>query len=177
MNVVAIDPGPSNTGIVYMDERRIICAKTITRSGAIKESNPVMMERAESIWREIDAWMCGKPCETVVMEGFVGYPGMKAGNNYQTPWLCGYLQRAIEERGLPIAVQTSKQVLNATTPGNVYQTFGVMKAAKREKTADKARKAAIEAIGYTGSENLTTDHTRSAALHGLYYLKGQSWNK
>lgn len=171
MSIAAIDPGPSSTGIAYMDRRRIICAKTVTRSGAIRESNEVMMARAESIWMEIDSWLYDKPCDVVVMEGFVGYPGMRAGNNYQTPWLCGYLQRAVEERGLPIAVQTSKQVLNPTTPGNVYEAFGVLKAAKRENSAERARKAAIAAIGYAGSESLTTDHTRSAALHGLYYLK------
>ena len=36
MNIVAVDPGTSNTGIVYMNERRIICAKTLHYKSTVK---------------------------------------------------------------------------------------------------------------------------------------------
>ena len=58
MPVVAIDPGTANTGLVYMDERRVICAKTLTHRKAVRGDQYALMERA----REIAArWPRGPP--------------------------------------------------------------------------------------------------------------------
>ena len=154
MNIVAVDPGTSNTGIVYMNERRIICAKTLHYKSTVKADQDALRKRAESIARQLGAWVADKPHEVIVMEGFLGYSGKGGGYVFQTPYLCGYLHAAL--RGEEIAIQTSRQVLNPKSRGNVAELRTLM---------------ARGANPYPGCEHCTNDHLRAAACHGAYYLE------
>lgn len=154
MRIVTIDPGTSNTGLVYMDERRILCARTLHFNGAVGNDQDALRERAGKIARMIADWIADKPHECVVMEGFVGFSGRQGGYTYQTPYLCGYLHKALE--GEEIAIQTSRQVLNPRTRGNLAHLKDGMAMGKEV---------------YPGCGFCTNDHLRSAAVHGIYYLK------
>lgn len=156
MNVIAIDPGTANTGVVYMSERGIICAKTIHFVEAIRQNQDALLARAREIARQLSDWMADKPHDAVVIEGFTCISGRSNASTYQTPYLCGYLQRLLD--GESIVIQTSKQVLNPKTPGNL----------SRVKDAIAAGYEAIPGCGC-----ITNDHLRSAAVHGWYYLKGK----
>ena len=153
MNIVAVDPGTSNTGIVYMNERRIICAKTLHYKSTVKADQYALRERAENIARQLTAWVVDKPHEVIVMEGFLGYSGKGGGYVFQTPYLCGYLHAAL--RGENIVIQTSRQVLNPKSRGNM---------------ADLRTLMARGAKPYPGCKHCTNDHLRAAACHGAYYL-------
>lgn len=152
MPVVAIDPGTANTGLVYMDERRVICAKTLTHRKPVRGDQYALMERAREIAAQVAAWAADKPHEAVVIEGFVGFSGRQGGYTYQTPYLCGYLHRALE--GERIVIQTSRQVLNPRSAGSMAAAMAALKAGK---------------MPMEGSEMLTNEHLRSAACHGAYY--------
>lgn len=152
MPVVAIDPGTANTGLVYMDGRRVICAKTLTHRKPVRGDQYALMERAREIAAQVAAWAADKPHEAVVIEGFVGFSGRQGGYTYQTPYLCGYLHRALE--GERIVIQTSRQVLNPRSAGSMAPMMGMLRAGK----------SPVE-----GSELLTNEHLRSAACHGAYY--------
>lgn len=152
MPVVAIDPGTANTGLVYMDASRVICAKTLVHKKAVKADQYALMERAREIAAQVAAWAADKPHEAVVIEGFVGFSGRQGGYTYQTPYLCGYLHRALE--GERIVIQTSRQVLNPRSAGSMAQTMYMLRQGKRPMK---------------GSELLTNEHLRSAACHGAYY--------
>lgn len=154
MPVVAIDPGTANTGLVYMDASRVICAKTLVHKKAVKADQYALMERAREIAAQVAAWAADKPHEAVVIEGFVGFSGRQGGYTYQTPYLCGYLHRALE--GERIVIQTSRQVLNPRSAGSMAQTMYMLRQGKRP---------------VKGSELLTNEHLRSAACHGAYYYK------
>ena len=154
MPVVAIDPGTANTGLVYMDERRIICAKTLTHRKAVRGDQYALMGRAREIAEQVAAWAADKPHEAVVIEGFVGFSGRQGGYTYQTPYLCGYLHRALE--GERIVIQTSRQVLNPRSAGSMAQMMDMLRSGTRP---------------VKGSELLTNEHLRSAACHGAYYYK------
>lgn len=154
MPVVAIDPGTANTGLVYMDARRVICAKTLTHRKAVRGDQYALMERAREIAAQVAAWAADKPHEAVVIEGFVGFSGRQGGYTYQTPYLCGYLHRALE--GERIVIQTSRQVLNPRRAGSMAQMMDMLRAGKRPME---------------GSEMLTNEHLRSAACHGAYYYQ------
>ncbi len=143
MSIIAIDPGTAHTGIVYMDERRIICCKTIAYKSTVKQDQYALKARAEAIAAQLSDWMADKPHECIVMEGFLGYTGKQGGYAFQTPYLCGYLHAALS--GEEIVIQTSRQVLNPKTPGNV---------------------ANLKSTTFAGLRN---DHLRSAACHGAYF--------
>ena len=154
MPVVAIDPGTANTGLVYMDERRVICAKTLAHRKAVRDDQYALMRRAREIAAQVAAWAADKPHEAVVIEGFVGFSGRQGGYTYQTPYLCGYLHRALE--GERIVIQTSRQVLNPRRAGSMAQTMDMLRQGKRPMK---------------GAEMLTNEHLRSAACHGAYYYR------
>lgn len=154
MNVIAIDPGTSNTGVVYMSERGVMCAKTIHFKQSIKQDQDALLARAKEIARQLSDFIADKPHDAIVIEGFA-FVGLKSGSNtYQTPYICGYLNRLLD--GENVVIQTSKQVLNPRTRGNMSQVKD-----------DLAR--GYEAV--PGARHLTNDHLRSAAVHGWYYLK------
>lgn len=154
MPVVAIDPGTANTGLVYMDERRVICAKTLAHRKAVRDDQYALMRRAREIAAQVAAWAADKPHEAVVIEGFVGFSGRQGGYTYQTPYLCGYLHRALE--GERIVIQTSRQVLNPRRAGSMARTMAALKAGEEPMP---------------GAGMLTNEHLRSAACHGAYYYQ------
>lgn len=154
MSIVAIDPGTTNTGLVYMDERRILCAKTIVHRRAVKGDQDELKDRAQRIAAQISEWIADKPHEAVIIEGYVTYPGKQNAYTFQTPYLCGYLHAALD--GENIVIQTSDAVLNPRKRGNV--------AALKDAMAE-GRNA------YSGCSCCTNDHLRSAACHGIYYLR------
>ncbi len=152
--IIACDPGTANTGLVWMERGRIADALTVRFGGKVGADQRALMERARAIAARVADWAAGRPHDAFVIEGFVGYPGRQGGYTYQTPYLCGYLHRALE--GERIAVQTSRQVLNPRTRGNVARLKADMAAG---------------AFPWEGAGLLTNDHLRSAACHGVYYLE------
>lgn len=157
MRIIAIDPGAGNTGVVYMDEHRVLCAKTFTHKGACGVDNDLLRERCNSIWYALRAWLADKPHDVVVVEGFVPFNSGKNfySNAHQTPWLVGSLVARLDDDGENIAIQTSRQVLNPRSRGNKRDIFDALAMKKKP---------------YPGCECVTNEHTRSALCHGLYYL-------
>lgn len=158
MNIIAIDPGTRHTGIVYMDERRIIDAKTVAFPSACGVDQYALDERCRNIWQQAESFLLTHDHEKLVIEGFVPYPGMKVARStsHQTPWLVGYLLSGLEKLGEDVAIQTSKQVLNPRTRGSLATQYDMLKNPKTWV--------------YQGDDLLTNDHLRTAFLHGWYYL-------
>ena len=160
MAIVCIDPGTQNTGMVYMSEISLIACETI-RGKTVGLDQDALVERAGEITRKVLAWIAGRPHDTVVLEGFVGYAGRQGVYTYQTPFLVGYLVRALQQAGENIVLQTSRQVLNPRSKG------AVVTMADRNAGDQKAHALARSDWGGVGM--LTNDHVRAAALHGIYY--------
>lgn len=137
-----------------MDERRILCALTVSMKGAVRSDQDALLARAAAIADRVSGWMADKPHEAVVIEGFVGYPGRQGGYTFQTPYLCGFLHKALE--GERLVIQTSRQVLNPRTRGNATRYLDALRMGKKP---------------WAGSELLTNEHLRSAACHGAYYYE------
>lgn len=154
MRVIAVDPGTTNTGMVYADERRVICAKTISCRGGVKTDQDALMKRAQSIARQVSDWMADKPHDAVVIEGFITYPSRQNAYTFQTPYLTGYLHAALE--GERIVVQTSSEVLNPRKRGNVAMLMDAM-VEGREVWGDSAK--------------CTNEHLRAALCHAIYYIE------
>lgn len=158
-SIVAIDPGTTNTGIVYMNEHRVIDVKTIHYPKSCGVDNYLLDSRCQNIWRQLEQFLVMHGHEVVVIEGFVPYPGMRTAKStsHQTPWLVGYLLRGLESTGEVPVIQTSKQVLNPRTKGNLSNQKDLLECRR---------------FVYEGQKLLTNDHLRCAFLHGLYYLIG-----
>lgn len=154
MSIIAVDPGTSNTGIVYMDERRIICCKSLTYKSAVKIDQDALMERAESIAKQIIDFAADKPHEAIVIEGFMTYQERQSAYTFQTPYLCGYLHAAL--KGENVVIQTSDRVLNPNRSGSLSHI-------------KKQMAKGCEVWG--DSDKCTNDHLRSAAVHGMYYYR------
>ena len=162
MRIVCIDPGTSNTGLVYMDGGEIYAAKTIThkdrlfKDAVTKSGKPSreidqtkLLYRSRSIYIAIRDFLLSNPHDAVVIEGFQTFTGSGRINAYtfQTPYLCGYLNKALE--GEQLIIQTSTDVLKGVDV-----------------------RATAEA--YPGGFRCTSEHTRAAACHGIYYLRNYS---
>lgn len=158
MNIIAIDPGTRHTGIVYMDEKRIIDAKTVAFPSACGIDQYALDERCRNIWQQIEPFLLTHDHEKLVIEGFIPYTGMKVARStsHHTPWLVGYILAGLEQCDEDIAIQTSKQVLNPRTRGNLAAQYDMLKHSKTWV--------------YAGDHILTNDHLRTAFLHGWYYL-------
>lgn len=155
MSIIAIDPGTTNTGLVYMDERRIIAAKTLHFNKPVKDDQYQLMARAAQIAGMVADWAYDKPYEAIVIEGFMTYFGRQSSYTFQTPYLCGFLHSFFMGTGMtPIVIQTSRQVLNARTRGNV--------AVYKDDIANGKNV-------WGDCSALCNDHLRSAAAHGIYY--------
>lgn len=152
MSIIAIDPGTKDTGLVYMDEARIIDAETIRYGEAVKADQDALLHRAHDITLRIADWIAARKHDAVVIEGFVTYHGRQSGYTFQTPYLCGYIHAALAMEYF--VIQTSRQVLNPHTRGNVAAYKAAMEQG-RDVWGDCSK--------------LTNDHLRSAAAHGIYY--------
>lgn len=152
MSIIAIDPGTSNTGLVYMDESRILDAETIHYREAVKSDQNRILHRAHDIALRIADWIATRPHDHIVIEGFVTYHGRQSGYTFQTPYLCGYIHAALAMEHF--VIQTSRQVLNSHMKGNV---------AAYKKAMEQGRDV------WGDCSKLTNDHVRSAAAHGIYY--------
>ena len=153
MRIVCIDPGTSNTGLVYMDGRKVVDVATLRFRHVIRADQDALRERAAEISLLVRSWLAERPHEKVVMEGFVSYAGKGGGYVFQTPYLVGYLHADLA--GEDIAIQTSRQVLNPHTRGNVAHIRDAMECG---------------GAPFPGSKLCTNDHLRAAACHGIYYL-------
>lgn len=156
MSIIAIDPGTSNTGLVYMDENRIIDAETLSYKEAVKGDQFLLMNRAHDISVRIFDWMAPRRHDYVIIEGFVTYHGRQSGYTFQTPYLCGYIHAALATEHF--VIQTSRQVLNSHTRGSVVLEGETMAEA-------------IARSGWGNAGILGNEHVRSAALHGIYHYK------
>lgn len=158
MRIVAIDPGVRNTGIVYMDETHIIRAKSLSFKDGVGIDNAALDWRCEEIWRALDFFLLQYPHDVVVVEGFTPFPGMKAARStsHQTPWLIGYMLHGFHRQEHYYVIQTSKQVLNPRTEGNLASLKDMLISGKHV---------------FDGQDLLTNDHLRCAFLHGLYFFK------
>ena len=153
MRIVAIDPGTSNTGLVYMDETRILDAETLKYKEPVKADQFRLMQRAHDITVAIYDWMAPRKHGAVVIEGFVTFHGRQSGYTFQTPYLCGYIHAALATEHF--VIQTARQVLNRHMRGNVAAYKAAMEQG-RDVWGDCSK--------------LTNDHVRSAACHGIYYF-------
>lgn len=159
MYIVCIDPGTTNTGLVYMDEKQIYCSRTIThrdrmfRDQLTKAGKPSreidqekLLKRARSIYIAIRDFLLEHPHDVVIIEGFQTFTGSKRQSAYtfQTPYLCGYLEKALEDEN--VVIQTSKDVLSGIDKDAVARSF-------------------------PGGMGCTSEHTRAAACHGIYFFE------
>lgn len=159
--IVAIDPGATNTGIVYMDEHRVIDVKTIHYPKSCGIDNNLLDSRCQNIWRQLEQFLVMHCQDAVVIEGYIPYVtnrGASRATSHQTPWLVGYLLRGLEGIDIVPVIQTSKQVLNPRTKGNLSNQKDLLEQRR---------------YVYEGQKLLTNDHLRCAFLHGLYYLVGE----
>ena len=156
MPIIAVDPGTSNTGLVYMDERRVIDARTLHYRSTVKDDQRALLERAQVIARQFRDWSYDKPHDLVVIEGFVGFKGNTGPYVFQTPYLCGFLHSELLDAGEEIVIQTSPQVLNRKKEGNVRHVLNAMLAGE-EVWGDCSK--------------CTNEHLRSALMHGIYYYR------
>lgn len=157
--VVAIDPGALHTGVVYMDERRVIDARCIAFKEGCGTDNALLDERCEAIWGRLEEYLEGHGHAAVVVEGYVPYRGRATATNgsHQTPWLVGSLLAHLHVADENVALQTSRQVLNPKTRGNAAWTVDWLKS---------------RTPFYRGQEQITNEHLRSAFAHGWYHLHG-----
>ena len=160
--IIAIDPGTSNTGLVYMDERQIYTCRTIThRDGVFKDAitktgrksreidQYKLRARCRAIANCIRDFCLMNPHDAIVIEGFQGWAhgGRANSNTPQTPYLCGYLMRELE--GENVIIQTSTEAL---------------------RNIDKQALCS----SYPGGGGCTNDHVRAAACHGIYFFRRNS---
>lgn len=156
MSIIAIDPGTSNTGLVHMDDKRIIDAHTLRFRHVIRADQDMLRERAAEISMLVRSWIAERPHEAIVIEGFMGYPGKGGGYVFHTPYLIGYLHADLASEN--VVIQTSRQVLNPRTKGNVAHIRDAMESG---------------GAPYPGSKLCTNDHLRAAACHGIYYYRSR----
>ena len=143
--IVAVDPGCMHTGIVYMDERRVIDSRTVGYPKGVKGNNALLDERCESIWRQLERFLAEHPHDLVVIEG------------YQTPWLVGSLTAHLHQAGEPFSIQLSALVLNPRARNN---------AAWASDAVAQGREV------MQGCQRLVTnEHLRSAFAHGLWFYQ------
>ena len=158
MRVIAIDPCMRFTGVVYMDERRVICCKTIRFLDPLRQDQESMRIRAHSIASQIKNWIADKPYDAIVIEGFNYQKRHINASIFQTPYLCGFL--ASEFGDVNLTMQTSSQVLNTNAPRNVAYIKRALDRGYEIMLSDAQRLC-------------TNDHLRSACAHGFYYLKNR----
>ena len=176
--VLAIDPGTRKTGVVLMDEYGISCAATLRFPDACGDDIYSLVSRVAEIGDRLLPLLAAWNHDTVVVEAFQTFgPSRGRGNAYtwQTPHLVGYLQAFLEaeDAGKPVVWQTSPQVYRFGS--GLYGLMRLPKGYAAKGMAPKARLAIMEKV--EGGDKCRSDDTRSAACHGLYYLKTKEMGK
>lgn len=156
VSIVAVDPGALHTGVVYMDNRRVIDVATISYPKAVKGDNHLLDERCEAIWRRLWRFLADHPHDCVVVEGYQQQGGRgHMAMSHQTPWVVGSLTAHLHREGEDVRIQTSAQVLNPKARNNCAW---VVDAAKDGREV------------CPGSEKCRNEHLRSALAHGVYWM-------
>lgn len=153
--IVAVDPGCLHTGVVYMDERRVLDSCTIAYPKGVKGDNDLLDERCEAIWHRLERFLANHPHDLVVIEGYQQQGGRgHLSMAHQTPWLVGSLLAHLHEDGEAVAIQLSAKVLNPRSPGNCAWVVDCA-AQGREVLPGSLRL-------------VTNEHLRSALAHGVW---------
>lgn len=154
--IVAVDPGCLHTGVVYMDERRVLDSCTIAYPKGVSGDNDLLDERCEAIWHRLERFLASHPHDLVVVEGYRQYQRGRS-MSHQTPWLCGALLAHLHEDGEAVAIQMSAKVLNPRSPGNCAWVVDCA-AQGREVLPGSLRL-------------VTNEHLRSALAHGVWWYQ------
>lgn len=156
--IVAVDPGCLHTGIVYMDERRVIDSRTIGFPKGVRGDNDLLDERCESIWHQLERFLAEHPHDLVVIEGYQQQGGRgHMSMSHQTPWLVGSLTAHLHQAGEPFSIQLSALVLNPRARNNAAWAAGAVQQGREVMQ---------------GCQRLVTnEHLRSAFAHGLWFYQ------
>lgn len=156
--IVAVDPGCLHTGVVYMDPRRVIDARTFAWPKGCKGDNDLLDERCEDVWRQLEFFLAAHPHDMVVVEGYQQQGGRgHVSMSHQTPWLVGSLTAHLHQAREPFSIQLSAAVLNPRARGNAAWAVDAVKDGR-------------EVV--QGCQRLVTnEHLRSAFAHGLWFYQ------
>ena len=167
IRVLAIDPGTRDTGVVLMDEKGISCAQTIHFNDACGNDCHAVAFRARQLRDRLAPIVTLWKHDVIVMESWTSFSektGRANSATWQTPYAIGYLQCLVEELdGKDMVPQTSTEVFG------VRRVKSFCYGAHSQDEVEAMKRAAAKKI--QGGQKLTNEHLRSAALHGLYYLK------
>ena len=172
LRVLAIDPGTRKTGVCLLDEYGISCAATLRFPDACGEDVYSLVARVAEIGDRLYDLLTAWEHDVVVVEAFTTFAGSQTRANawtWQTPHLVGYLQHFLEteDGDKPVIWQTSSQVYRFGS--GLYGMYRLPKGYGAAGMAPKARVAILERVN--GGDKCRSDDTRSAACHGLYYLR------
>lgn len=166
MRIIAIDPGIAHTGLVYMDEHEIFAACTLKTSKPKNSDITEVHERLHTLEAELLAWIANKPHEVVVIEDFVYYGSRNNCFTYKTPYLCGYLDRALREEN--VIWQDAPTVLSHRSKKSPVHSNSLFDAHLLARDLVRTFRGAGEILK---APKTTAEHMVSAFLHGLYYLR------
>jgi hypothetical protein len=136
-----------------MDAKNVLATRTVHFGTPVGTGQRPLADRCAEVWARTELFLLEHPHDAVVLEGFVTFTSPKRANAYihQTPYLVGYLAKAMDEENL--VFQTSTEV---------FRPIG-RDPDKRESVAYYAPRGAL------GLDMLTNEHLRAAACHGWYY--------
>ena len=158
--IIAIDPGTTHTGMVYMTTQgSVLDVDTANFYKALNTDNEALIIRCTLIWLRISAFLESHPHSMVVIEGYKPYGGMRVARatSHQTPWLIGHITACLGAAGEPFTVQLSDAVLRKNRGGMGCVLEGLKDGS----------------VKFNGSNLLSNEHLRTAAMHGLYYVRNR----
>lgn len=158
--ILAIDPGLANTGVVLLGKQMIYAAATLktSRDHSVPEFEDAV-SRSDDLAQQLRRFMAlhaPAGVSVAVVESYRDFGGgHKRGvkGRWTTPLAIGLLIPDIRLLSDEIVFQDPAEVMCA---GRDYIALW------------KARKSV-----WPGDRNLTNEHLRSAAAHGIYYLGGR----
>jgi hypothetical protein len=159
MKVVGIDPGLANTGIVVIEDGRVVFAITLTTKGAGKPDFASVMERGTLIGKQVReelSLMTG--ITAVAIEGYEDFggghlrnrDGKPIPNRWTTPAVCALIGVYVSLAGCEPTWQKASTVMGD------YRAYKALWAQGRSIIP--------------GDEKLTNEHLRSAACHALAWI-------
>ncbi len=154
--ILAIDPGLANTGVVLMSQSMIYGAWTLKTKR--DKSLPEFEDAIERGMR------LAKGLEALFHEHFpLGVPTMVVESYKDIP---GHLRGAKKRWAAPLVIGLLYPALDFLADEIVWQDPEAVMTASRDYIALwKAGRSVM-----TGDQQLTNEHTRSAAAHGIYYF-------